>query len=317
MPGPCFETLAWAIERPAAPRHEVRVTFLRDRKVRDVLWQALATVGLVVVVVFFVRNASDNMVKAGIASGFQFLWRNSGIEVPFNITGYKPSDTILALLWTGIVNTLLVSRRRRRRGDRRRLHRRPDAAVAQLAAVDAGRASTSSSSATSRCCSSCCSGTSACSRPCRRPSESYDFLGVAFLNRRGLSIPLPNDVTRLPARPLLAIAVADRRADRARPLGARPARRGPAGTSRPGWWASCCAALLPIAGLRRRGRRPRAGTCRRCAASTIAAASCWCRSSWRCSWRCRPTPRASSPKSCAAASSRCARARSMPRGRSA
>ena len=65
----------------------------------------LATVGLVAVVVFFVRNASDNMVKAGIASGFQFLWRDSGIEVPFNITGYKPSDTILALLWTGIVNT--------------------------------------------------------------------------------------------------------------------------------------------------------------------------------------------------------------------
>src|SRR5215204_7527368 len=83
--------------------------FWRDRKVRDVLWQVLATVGLVVAVVFFVRNASDNMVKAGIASGFQFLWRDSGIEVPFNITGYKPSDTILALLWTGIVNTLLVS----------------------------------------------------------------------------------------------------------------------------------------------------------------------------------------------------------------
>ena len=66
--------------------------FLRDRKVRDVLWQVLATVGLVVVVVFFVRNASENMVKAGIASGFQFLWRDSGIEVPFNLTGYKPSE---------------------------------------------------------------------------------------------------------------------------------------------------------------------------------------------------------------------------------
>ena len=65
--------------------------------------------GLVAVVWFFVRNASDNMVKAGIASGFRFLWRDSGIEVPFNLTGYKPSDTILALLWTGIVNTLLVS----------------------------------------------------------------------------------------------------------------------------------------------------------------------------------------------------------------
>lgn len=82
---------------------------LRDRKVRDVLWQAAGTIALIALVWFFVGNASQNMVKAGIASGFQFLWRDSGIEVPFNLTGYKPSDTILALLWTGIVNTLLVS----------------------------------------------------------------------------------------------------------------------------------------------------------------------------------------------------------------
>ena len=64
---------------------------------------------MVAVIWFFVRNASENMVKAGIASGFRFLWRDSGIEVPFNITGYKPSDNLLSLLWTGIVNTLLVS----------------------------------------------------------------------------------------------------------------------------------------------------------------------------------------------------------------
>src|SRR6185437_10237576 len=85
------------------------LTFLRDRKVRDILWQAAATLVTVAVIWFFVRNASENMVKAGIASGFRFLWRDSGIEVPFNITGYKPSDNLLSLLWTGIVNTLLVS----------------------------------------------------------------------------------------------------------------------------------------------------------------------------------------------------------------
>mgnify|MGYP003349468389 CR=1 FL=1 len=85
------------------------LSFLRDRKVRDVLWQAAGALALIALVWFFVRNASENMVKAGIASGFQFLGRDSGIEVPFNLTGYKPSDTILALLWTGIVNTLLVS----------------------------------------------------------------------------------------------------------------------------------------------------------------------------------------------------------------
>ena len=56
--------------------------FLRDRKVRDVLWQVLASVGLVAVVVFFVRNASDNMVKAGMASGFQFLWRDCPRVLP-------------------------------------------------------------------------------------------------------------------------------------------------------------------------------------------------------------------------------------------
>src|SRR6516162_8687655 len=83
--------------------------YLRDRKVRDVLWQVAASVALVAVVAFFVKNASDNTVKAGIASGFKFLSRDSGIEVPFTLTGYKPSDSILALLWTGVVNTLLVS----------------------------------------------------------------------------------------------------------------------------------------------------------------------------------------------------------------
>ena len=43
---------------------------LRDRKVRDVLWQVVAVLGMVAVVYFFVRNASANMVKAGMASGW-------------------------------------------------------------------------------------------------------------------------------------------------------------------------------------------------------------------------------------------------------
>ena len=31
--------------------------FLRDRKVRDIFWQVMATIALVAVVVFFVKNA--------------------------------------------------------------------------------------------------------------------------------------------------------------------------------------------------------------------------------------------------------------------
>jgi general L-amino acid transport system permease protein len=179
--------------------------FLRDRKVRDVLWQALATVGLVVVVVFFVRNASDNMVKAGIASGFQFLWRDSGIEVPFNITGYKPSDTILALLWTGIVNTILVSA--------------AAVVVATVIGFTVGLMRLSHNWLLSTLAAVYIEfvrnipllffvlfwyfGVLAA---LPTPKESYDFLGVAFLNRRGLSIPLPNDVAGFRFA-LLAIAV--------------------------------------------------------------------------------------------------------------
>jgi general L-amino acid transport system permease protein len=181
------------------------IRFWRDRKVRDVLWQALATVGLVVVVVFFVRNASDNMVKAGIASGFQFLWRDSGIEVPFNITGYKPSDTILALLWTGIVNTILVSA--------------AAVIVATVIGFTVGLMRLSHNWLLSTLAAVYIEfvrnipllffvlfwyfGVLAA---LPTPKESYDFLGVAFLNRRGLSIPLPNEVTGFQLA-LLAIAV--------------------------------------------------------------------------------------------------------------
>lgn len=81
---------------------------LRDRKVRDVIAQAAVAVSLVALLVYFVRNASQNMVKAGIASGFDFLWRQAGIDIPFQLTGYTSASSILGLLWVGIVNTLLV-----------------------------------------------------------------------------------------------------------------------------------------------------------------------------------------------------------------
>ena len=84
-------------------------SFIHQKKVRDLFWQALVlglTLGLLV---FFVLNASRNMREAGIASGFDFLWRTAGIEIPFVLTGYTPQSDNLALLWVGIVNTLLIT----------------------------------------------------------------------------------------------------------------------------------------------------------------------------------------------------------------
>ena len=170
------------------------IRLLRDRKVRDVLWQAVATIALIAIVWFFVRNASQNLVKAGIASGFNFLWRDSGIEVPFNLTGYKPSDNILALLWLGVVNTMIVSA--------------CSIVVATVIGFTVGLLRLSRNWLLSTLAGVYIEfvrnipllffvlfwyfGVLAA---LPAPRESLSFLDVVFLNRRGLSIPLPNDVT--------------------------------------------------------------------------------------------------------------------------
>ena len=85
------------------------LSLINDKRVRDWIYQIAVVVFLVGITVFFVRNASENMVKAGIASGFDFLWRTSGIEVPFVLTGYTQADNILGLFWVGVANTMLVT----------------------------------------------------------------------------------------------------------------------------------------------------------------------------------------------------------------
>jgi general L-amino acid transport system permease protein len=83
--------------------------FLNNRRVRDVLWQIAVFAAVAGLLAYFVRNASDNMAKAGIASGFDFLGRTAGIELPFLLTGYTAQSSILELLWAGVVNTMAVS----------------------------------------------------------------------------------------------------------------------------------------------------------------------------------------------------------------
>jgi general L-amino acid transport system permease protein len=91
------------------PRVSVLLAFVNDRRVRDVFWQIVVCVAVVGSIAYFVRNASDNMVKAGIASGFDFLTRTAGIEVPFVLTSYTAQSSMLALLWVGVVNTMTVA----------------------------------------------------------------------------------------------------------------------------------------------------------------------------------------------------------------
>ena len=217
--------------------------FLRDGKVRDVLWQVAATVCMIAVVAFFVRNASENMVKAGIASGFSFLWRDSGIEVPFNITGYKPSDSILGLLWTGIVNTLLVS-------------------IASIVVATAIGFSVGLLRLSRNWLLSTLAGFYiefvrnipllffvlfwyfGVLAALPTPRDSMSFLDVAFLNRRGLSVAMPNDVTGFRIALLATLILIAIQIVLARWAKARQARTGQAF---PTWTAGfVLCGLLPI-----------------------------------------------------------------------
>lgn len=180
---------------------------------------------MVAVVWFFVQNASQNMVKAGMASGFKFLWRDSGIEVPFNLTGYKPSDNILALLWTGIVNTLLVSI--------------VSIAVATIIGFSVGLLRLSRNWLLSTLAGFYIEfvrnipllffvlfwyfGVLAA---LPTPRESVGFFDVVFLNRRGLSIPTPNDLGGLRIALLATVALIVVQYGLSRWAAARQARTG-------------------------------------------------------------------------------------------
>jgi general L-amino acid transport system permease protein len=85
------------------------LAFVNNRKVRDVFWQIVVLAAMLGLLAYFVRNASENMVRAGIASGFDFLTHTAGIEVPFVLTDYTPRSSIQSLLWVGVANTLVVA----------------------------------------------------------------------------------------------------------------------------------------------------------------------------------------------------------------
>jgi general L-amino acid transport system permease protein len=166
--------------------------FFYDKRVRDIFWQAVLLIGLVATIALIVRNASQNMVNAGMASGFEFLWRTSGIDVPFVLTSYTPDSNILALLWVGVVNTLVISL--------------VSVVAATLLGFVVGVARLSANKLLSGLAGAFIEfvrnipllffvlfwyfGVIAA---LPGPRQSIGFFGVAYLNNRGLTIPVPTE----------------------------------------------------------------------------------------------------------------------------
>src|SRR6188508_2615028 len=178
----------------ARPGMTAMFSFIYQKKVRDLFWQAFVLVSVLGLITFFVANASRNMRDAGIASGFDFLFRTAGIEVPFVLTRYTAQSNNLALLWVGIVNTLLITL--------------VSAAAATVLGFLVGIARLSRNWLLARLAGAYVEAIRnipllffvlfwyfGVIAALPGPRQSIGIFGIAFLNNRGLTIPLPNYVS--------------------------------------------------------------------------------------------------------------------------
>jgi len=168
-------------------------SFIYQKRVRDIFWQAFVLASVLGLLTFFVLNASRNMREAGIASGFDFLWRTAGIEIPFVLTGYTAQSDNWSLLWVGIVNTLLITI--------------VSAIAATVLGFFIGIARLSTNWLLARLATVYVEGVRnipllffvlfwyfGVIATLPGPRQSIGIFSIAFLNNRGLIVPLPNDV---------------------------------------------------------------------------------------------------------------------------
>jgi general L-amino acid transport system permease protein len=81
----------------------------RDPRVRSLGYQIGSVAVVAAIIAYFAHNASVNMARQGIASGFGFLDREAGFEISTTLIPYSPADTYGRALLVGLLNTLVVA----------------------------------------------------------------------------------------------------------------------------------------------------------------------------------------------------------------
>jgi general L-amino acid transport system permease protein len=76
---------------------------------KKLLYQGGALAAVLLLAGFLVSNALDNLAARNIASGFGFLWRESGFEIGETPIAYSAADTYWRALVVGLANTVRVS----------------------------------------------------------------------------------------------------------------------------------------------------------------------------------------------------------------
>jgi general L-amino acid transport system permease protein len=93
-----------------SPSRPAQVVFYNDPKVRSVVYQLVLCAVVAFLVYGAVRNAADNLARAHIASGFGFWNDTAGFDISQTLIDYSArASTYGRAFWVGLLNTLLVS----------------------------------------------------------------------------------------------------------------------------------------------------------------------------------------------------------------
>lgn len=83
--------------------------FLRTRKARAWIWQGVACLVFLAIVLWLAGNARENMAARNITFGFDFLQRVAGFDIPFHLLPWANTDTYGYALLVCLANTLLCA----------------------------------------------------------------------------------------------------------------------------------------------------------------------------------------------------------------
>ena len=85
------------------------MSFLRDEKVRGILYQLITIVAFVMLALYIAHNTAQNIEARGIKSGFDFLNNSSGFDITESPIPYSTKSSHWDVFKVGLFNTLIIS----------------------------------------------------------------------------------------------------------------------------------------------------------------------------------------------------------------
>lgn len=85
------------------------MNLMLNRQARGLVVQGAVLLALGLVVWWLAANAIANLQRQNIASGFGFLSRTAGFDISQSLIAYENTDTYARAFWVGLANTLLVA----------------------------------------------------------------------------------------------------------------------------------------------------------------------------------------------------------------